>query len=244
MMLRKNFFLRLSLFFYVPLFIVPFISACKTVGSFYTRPRVASYYVNRYCFELPKKQVVEAVHWMLTKYNFPIKNKDLERGRFSTKPVYMPRFNHNPKWGYVIALEIRVEESKGRLSLKGIPDWFFQKKRRPTPKPPQRQKYASSEAYEKAVEDYQRRLQELIEGQMRGVALMKRWQGCDIRRSSLRSTVHIKAHITAHPLGRFGQIQRHKKGYPVRSRNRLEYSMLRVLGWKLRRLKNMPRLLH
>jgi len=196
---------------------------CQTIGGFYTRPRAASYYVNHYCFEIPKHKAIKAIYWMLLRYNFPIQSKDLTQGTFSTKPIHMTRFNHNPKWGYLISFDIHVAESKGRLSLKNIPSWFFQKKQHKMPIPPKRKAFSSYDAYNQAIEQYQKQLHEVITAQTEGVALMKKWQGCNIQKSSLRTTININAKIIAYPLDSFGQLKRKEKGHLIRSKYRLEY---------------------
>lgn len=219
------------------------LTGCKSVGSFYTRPRPASYYTKHYCFELPKTKALDAVKWFVKRYHYPVQKGTQAQDTIQTQPVHMPRFSRNREFGYTIGLRFRVTEHKGKLSLKHIPAWVFQKKTPKAPTLPQRKDYPNTDAFNKAVEAYQKRLQTLIRGQSLGVELMKKWRGCDVRTSTLRTLIVVDTQILAYPLDGFGNLKRKVKAKTIRSNLSLEYSILRVLGWRLGRIRYMRRLI-
>jgi len=220
------------------------LSSCKTVGSFYNHPLPASYYVKRYCFELPRTKVQKEVLWLLREYNFPILQADEDQGLFITRPVQMSRYGRRRDRAYVVGLRIQVTESRGKLSLKGLPAWALRQGRPPLPSIPQRSKYPSLEAYLEATSQFQKKVEEINRTSAKGVALMRRWQGCNIHTSTLRTAVQVQANIVAYPYkNNFGQLDK-SKPTRVRSDLTLEYSILRVLGWRLGRLRFMRPMLY
>ncbi|HAA55989.1 MAG TPA: hypothetical protein DCE42_14590 [Myxococcales bacterium] len=215
--------------------------ACRTTGSFYNCPRAASFYTKRYCFEEPKEKVTKIIKWMLKRYEYPVISST--QGHFKTKTVHMPRYSCGSTWGFEIGLHIKVTHHKGKIDLKGLPKWAFKKKNPPPPTPPKRASFKDSDAYFQAVEAYQTSLQSLVSAQNRIVQLMNRWRGCDIRTSKMRTVVEIDANILGYPTNTFGVPQKNKPAKKIRSRYKLEYSMLRIIGWKLGRLKYMRRMI-
>ncbi len=233
---------RLSLVF-ILLLMGEFSSCIPRVASFYRRPSRASYYTNRYCFEVPKERVIGVVSWLLQRYHFPVKKLSLGEGVFETAPFYLDRYSRDPNKGYVISLRIRVRQYTGKLSFRGFPSWALERGKRKLPPPPERGDYRDRIEYERAYSSYIRRLEREMAVLERITALMKKWQGCDIRTSTLRTVVEIESSVIEYPLGRYGQLLK-ERGRRVKSDLSLEYSILRVIGWRLGKLSHMPPLLY
>lgn len=217
------------------------LTDCTNVGKFYTRRiRPASYYVNRYCFEIPQSKINGVVGWMLRKYNFPVVTEDRSKGLFVTKPVYMERYSRNPDWGYKVALRIKVSEEKGKLDLKGVPVWALKGKNAPKMPPyPKRADFKTREAYFAAQEAHNKKQTQLLELSAKGFKLLKQWEGCNIHSATLRTIVEVKASFRAYPLGAFDTLSE-KGSCQITSDNSLEHSIIRVIAWRLGRLKFVP----
>jgi hypothetical protein len=191
---------------------------------------------------MSKEPIIQAVRWLLQHYNFPVVHEDLEKGRFDTKPVYMSRFSRDPRWGYTVALSLQVIEYKDKIQIAHIPAWVFEKKLPPSESRPERSQFADQHSFDAAHEKYMQTMIKRSEYLDQGVKLMRQWQGCDVRTSQLRTAVEVKASFMAYPIGAFGRLKR-DQGRKEQSRLTLEYSILRVIAWRIKRLKHMPELI-
>lgn len=232
-----------SLFLFSLLLFSFFFGGCRVVGEFYTRPRPASFYSQHYCFDITHKEARKAVLWFVKRYRYPIQKEDKAKGTLNTKPVVMSRYSRNPNFAYEVGLDFQIKEHRGKLSLKHLPPWVFSKKLPPLPKQPQREKFPNEDAFDQAQERYMQALINRNKKLTEGVSLMRTWRGCDIRKAELRTIIQVKASLTRYPYAAFGKLNR-KKAKKIRSNLSLEYSILRVLGHRLKRLRFMPRLLH
>lgn len=235
--------LRWSLFLALAGFATLQSSCAPTLGSFYrkcTRPK--SYYRNDYCFELPKKDVLKAVKMVLQKGNFPLTSETPTNNSFSTRQVIMPRYSCNAKWAYAVGYEVTVKESKGKLDLSTFPKWVMAKKTQPLPKPPKRESFKTAEAFDKAYQGYLQDSLKRGETLEKFVSLMRSYQGCNVKTSTVRSMVTVKLKVTAYPVDSFGNINK-EKGQTKTGDNTLEYATLREIGRKLGKAKFMPRML-
>lgn len=230
--------------FFVGLCLILLNSGCTTVGTFYSnRIRPASYYTDRYCFEGPPDKIHTIVRWMLKKYKFPLLPKRSTKGIYITKPVHMPRYSRNPDWGYTVGFHIRIQEYKGVISREDLPAWAYKGKQPKLPPYPKRKEYTTVEAYHTAQTRYAHQQQKLLLLSARGYQLAKKWEGCDLEKSKHRTVVSIQTQLMAHPLGAFDIINT-QKGCKVKSDRSLEHAMIRVIAWKLGRLKFVPVMLY
>jgi hypothetical protein len=215
-----------------------------TVGKFYTiRIRPASYYVNRYCFEMEPARIKQAIAWLLPKYHFPVDTIDHAKGLYKTKAVHMPRLSRNPEWGYTVALVIKVESSKGKINLGKVPSWAIEGKQPSMPPPPQRSQFPTAEAYYKAQNEHIKKQTQLLEQSAMGYKVMKKWEGCKLKTSTNRTIVSVKSILHAYPLTRFDTLDR-KKGCQTSSDRSLEHAIIRVLAWRIKKLKFVPEMLY
>lgn len=218
-------------------------SCTATVAPYYKKcMRPTSFYRTSYCFELPQQEVRSAVAWVLQQAHFPKGKENKVEGRFVTRPTPIPHYSCNAKWSYVVGLEIQVKEYRGVLDTKVFPAWVFQKKLPPLPSPPERNRFTSFEAYDRAYQIYWQQVTARSDMVQKYVTLMKRWQGCDIQRSSLRTVVSIKAKITGYPVDFLGNVQR-QKPRSIQSDKTIEYATLREIGRRLKKAQFMPRIL-
>ena len=231
---------------YYQLLIIPALlmlsSGCRQVGDFYTKPRPASFYVKRYCFEVKREQAQKAILWFIQRYRFPPETLDQKKGLFTTKPIEMPRYGKNPRYGYVVGLQFLVTSGQGKIDLQGLDKREFQNKQKPLPRPPVQEKYKSSSEYNQAYERYQKMLEARMRRSEKVFRLMRKWQGCSLLKNKERSIIEVLTRITAFPIGAFGSLKT-KGGKKVSSQLELEYSILRVLGWKMKQLAHMRPLL-
>jgi hypothetical protein len=237
---------QLTSSFFLPFFgMFLFFTGCHSVDSFYLKPRPASYYTDRYCFEVSREQALAALEDFLQKQQFPLLQSDKANGRYQTKPIQMTRFGRNPEKGYVIGLEIALIASQGKLDLRGIPDWAISEQRAPKmPPPPQRQDFPTEEAHANALQQYQEQLEKLGEAMEKGVALAKEWQGCRLRESTQRALFTLRAEIRAYPLKPpFYTLDLQQKPIRILSDKTFEYSILREIGKRLQKRRFMPPLL-
>lgn len=204
--------------------------------------RPLSYYRDTYCFELPKERVTRAVQWVLKRYRYTLTRNNAATGRFATKPVILPHYSCNRKFTYAVGLEVTVEESRGALSLRKFPAWLEKNKLPPTPRAPERSQFKSFQAYDKALQAYNQKLVDRVTLVNRYVELMHKWQGCNVRKSKVRTVVTVRARVTGYPLDRWGNLNT-KKPRKVRSDNTMEYATLREVGKRLGKQRFMPRIL-
>lgn len=212
----------------------------SSIGKYYRKcTRPMSYYRSTYCFEVGKKDALEAVQWVLKRASYPLKSDKPVNSGYETTPILMPRYSCNKKWAYVVGVNVKVEESKGKLNLSSFPKWVFLKKTPKLPQAPQRKNFKTLQAFDTAYQAYLASALKRSETLNKYVTLMSKWQGCNIRTSKQRSLVSVTLKVTGYPVDNFGNINK-KKPKTIRPDRTLEYATLREVGKRLGKMKFMP----
>lgn len=227
----------LSLFLLALLFVS---TGCSTVAPWYRysnrRPYPSKRYTSHWCFELPQKQVSSNLYALLKKAKFEFVKADVAKGVFVLKPASVPQYSRNINYGYELTLKLKTDESRGKLDISRYPAWSLNSGN--IPKPDARKfKMQTLDGLQK----YQAELQKNLETQASASRFMKKWKGCNVLKSTIRTRVLVDVKVMRFPYGPFNTFER-RSGKTLRSDLTMEMALIRALAQRLKR--RGPRLLY